>query len=938
LMEFPTPELARLAAYLTLPPVYRERLGGLQWSTLAKQFLYPNGRSAIDYDVLAEFVEGFASQRDLIAFPSLLHWALLANPHSELKPFRQEHLRLRDALRGNERLWRNVGALVGWLSRDFPTAIDPPSTSQLCNGLRDDRLLSPFAARLNGVGCTAVEPAVGFNDFYERASKALAELSDEELDHWLRFGRGRLTDAGRKLAEETPQPRGVGQIIEALLQRPRLAGAAPYVPQMVAALSVPMPRKRERSLPVGGFSDVMTRGTPDRLLPSQHALDEIDFLRRYSENELLYFQREDPPSQPKRDLAIILDQGVRTWGDVRLVLAAAVLALAKNAANAGKRCSVFFTSRPLGFEDPLIEPDPAFAEAMEASDLTRDPGTTLETVLQQEQIVPCDIFLLTHPRNLNEEDVGIAARRLAGDCRLFALAVDGRGEAEVAEFRRGRPLRLRSFRVEFVAAKAPVPPPTPSHARAYGWTGDVERVGWPFRLAPDGPLRAFDFDDLSERIFALSGSCMLHMWTIADGECELLPLPKIAADWKDLVGLRGGFALIGSHEGRVAIAHYDLHRRSCKTYTSERVWSDLLRPRYSASQHSLALMRARGSAVVLCIDLQNEAMSEAAQASPSAVEVTGSAAFADSGLQLIRIPMLSDLPFVSAAPMYCYEEATGKLHVLENDRRTINMEHRSNGLTLPQRGFRFEKAELKGNVIALVGTIAGFREVIAFDLPSGHYLRSMMIGPADDSAYRISNRGESIAARSGDNFNVSAFGLQSSQRLHARSARSAKPVRLWAGDRSFLIVCGSRSQVAHLVVWSDRALRVITEVSPVSIRELDIARFRHPRLKEFILREDPVEAKESNRIKLYADDDRRWKTHVRRGTADILIDRFGQTVVIDGGGNLVFMMLAFGDSWTAWLPDGTRHGVGTIHHWPNSKEALETMRNALVRAFDGEWK
>ena len=49
-------------------------------------------------------------------------------------------------------------------------------------------------------------------------------------------------------------------------------------------------------------------------------LDDEEFLRRFAEHELLYFHREELREPLTEELVILLDQGVRTWGDVRLML------------------------------------------------------------------------------------------------------------------------------------------------------------------------------------------------------------------------------------------------------------------------------------------------------------------------------------------------------------------------------------------------------------------------------------------------------------------------------------------------------------------------------------------------------------------------------------------------------------------------------------------
>src|SRR5205807_6694659 len=136
-------------------------------------------------------------------------------------------------------------------------------------------------------------------------------------------------------------------------------------------------------LPVGGYADVTTHGRPDQVLPSQLALDEWDFLRRYADHELLYFRREEPHTRTDHELLVLLDQGVRTWGDVRLVLAAAVLALGRLAGRRGIPFRVAVTSSGERPADPLRVGTAALGKLLEASDLTPQPGLALERVLEE---------------------------------------------------------------------------------------------------------------------------------------------------------------------------------------------------------------------------------------------------------------------------------------------------------------------------------------------------------------------------------------------------------------------------------------------------------------------------------------------------------------------------------------------------------------------------
>ena len=148
-------------------------------------------------------------------------------------------------------------------------------------------------------------------------------------------------------------------------------------------LSLPPRRLEHQPVAVGGYADVTTRGHPEHLLPHQFALDGMEFLRRFAEREMLYFRREEPHAPASEELVVLLDQGVRTWGDVRLVLSAAVLAVLGKMAVRKKLSFRFAATSARGrVIDPLQEDDETIGEMLEASDLTAEPGLALERVLE----------------------------------------------------------------------------------------------------------------------------------------------------------------------------------------------------------------------------------------------------------------------------------------------------------------------------------------------------------------------------------------------------------------------------------------------------------------------------------------------------------------------------------------------------------------------------
>ena len=193
-------------------------------------------------------------------------------------------------------------------------------------------------------------------------------------------------------------------------------------------------------------------------------------------------------------------------------------------------------------------------------------------------------MLLTHPRSLAEPEVAAAARSLAGDgaVRLFAVSVDSGGQVELAELRRGLPVVLGRSRINLAGDEAAGNPrprqPEPAHH--VPWKGDVDPIGFPFHCGVIDRLsnaveavsnavesRSFDFDEIGERILVAGEHATLFTCRL-DGEgAETLPPPLIDGEvvnlFQTVIGVGGGFVVVGYRQECPVLAHYDFTKRSC---------------------------------------------------------------------------------------------------------------------------------------------------------------------------------------------------------------------------------------------------------------------------------------------------------------------------------------------------------------------------------------
>ncbi len=538
----------RAETYLTLPARYADRVGGLRWAAGGDAVERWNGTTLALTEELGAVLEGVFTRPDVPPFVVVLHvfHLMRSDDSSPLSA------RLRAAYRaahGAPALLRNAGVLIAELCDGVPPAAGVPGWAEVDAARVRRRLFGTI-----GFPMMTEEPAVTPAEVERWVADRLAVLGDDDLRHWFAHGCAPGT-AGEKLAEEVETlPARVVRLLALARKRPRLVGAAAVVPAVDAALTLPPRRRSPDAVPQGGYADVTTRGDPDRLLPSQFALDPDEFVRRFAEHELLYFQREEPQASEKPDRLVVLDQGVRTWGPVRLGLAAAALVLLRPDPRRVGRVLLAATSAGGALDLAAADPE-AVADVLETSDLSPSPLACWEDGLAPAGDGPRDVILLTHPRTARDPALHAVGRR-SGD-RVFALALDDDGRAELSEWGAAGPVAVRSFRVDLAAAEAarvdePAGPKLaamPDARLETAWTGDVEPIGFPFRPGLVGEPTLLAFDAAGEWLVAAGPNGVLHGLTFDGRPPEVLPRAfhagAVLKQVDVILGLNGGVAVCG---------------------------------------------------------------------------------------------------------------------------------------------------------------------------------------------------------------------------------------------------------------------------------------------------------------------------------------------------------------------------------------------------------
>ncbi len=592
----------KVADYLRIGTDYLPEPSHLRWVNSGEAIEFQSGKTFALRQEIALFLEGFGSVRPLLPFPMMLHLLMIVG-HESARTCREVEI-LQSMFRLHHRPLRNAGVLCAHLCGNaVPHPADPVDVQEVRLHLQSGPLMTVLMCHWRNERAPAARevPPLGPEGFEQHIFQALRGYTLQQLKHWLQHGRGPIEDAADKVAREmnVVPPRTLGEVFARVAQRGRVAAVLPFVDQMVSALALPPRRLDHQELPVGGYADISTRGQPEHILVSQFALDELEFVRRFAERELLYFRREEPHKQTREDLLVVLDQGVRTWGDVRLLLTAAVLAFARLAQTRQMPFRLTGTSVSAVL-DPLAIEEQALGDLLEASDLSLNPGLALERALEEPTTEPREVLLLTHPRNLTEEDVQAAARRLQPGTRLFAVAADERGNVQLSEMRHGTALAVSRFHVDLSPPREEAPRVRTKDLTAPPpWTGDVEPIGFPFadyQIPPEWSEseRIFDFDRAGEWLLVSGPEGMLQAHRMSGGHgraVEILPRGvfdnEIIQEVASIRGVAGGFVVAGRQGKLGVLTHYQFAERRVRTY---RLWE--VNPAdfeciYSAKYHSV---------------------------------------------------------------------------------------------------------------------------------------------------------------------------------------------------------------------------------------------------------------------------------------------------------------------------------------------------------------
>ena len=222
-----------------------------------------------------------------------------------------------------------------------------------------------------------------------------------------------------------PTALSVRSLIAKISEDGELATLASLSRNVLAATFIPRKPSQQDEVPTGGFSDLTNRGTPDHLLPSELAHDDMTLATRIVLNEALYFRRETALSLPSSWRLILLDTGIRLWGVSRIFATAVTLALAA-ATDARTALRVFCCSDGLAPGDISSRED--LIRLLGMLDAGAHPGPTLEAFFSacDEKGSDTEVFIVTSEDSYRDADfLSILRTTLRGPVHVATVAANG---------------------------------------------------------------------------------------------------------------------------------------------------------------------------------------------------------------------------------------------------------------------------------------------------------------------------------------------------------------------------------------------------------------------------------------------------------------------------------------------------------------------------------
>jgi hypothetical protein len=233
------------------------------------------------------------------------------------------------------------------------------------------------------------------------------------------------------LPENTPQ-----DLLDQLAEDSKTAGIARLTKRIVAALNIPMHSSISGGHSYGGITDIINRGNYDKLLLSELAHDNDLLTARLVNNEALYFKREEPPDNPKRQRTILVDITLKMWGIPRVFAVSAALAFAYNVKH-----EETIETYALGgniYKEMRLDTKEGIIRSLEILDVSLHCGTALQSVINEVSATEHNDFIFITDKELFRQPGFHAAFSGVKEMIGFIVTISREGDLCFYECKKGR--------------------------------------------------------------------------------------------------------------------------------------------------------------------------------------------------------------------------------------------------------------------------------------------------------------------------------------------------------------------------------------------------------------------------------------------------------------------------------------------------------------------
>jgi hypothetical protein len=467
------------------------------------------------------------------------------------------------------------------------------------------------------------------------------------------------------------------------------------------------------------------------------------------------------------------------------------------------------------------------------------------------------------------------------------------------------------------------------------WRGDVEPIGFPFRLGVLEPLtNMYAFDYSGEWLCAAAGeSGLLHAWKMDGSEIEILPRGMLDGAplrlVQAVVGVAGGFVVGASHHGELVAAHYDFQTRRCTVHRLGPSAGDggLLRRRanivsepdwyYLRELHAVVIRHPVAPDVRYSIDLgadRNFACYRFQEPDAPATKRAQRAAAKALPRRSSRLRIVeNEPPHDSEIAAIHLDKETGTIQARLASMAWRAVTPTSDGAPAFQGG-RIIEARFSGPTFLVLGENARRqRSLFAFS-PLGSSTGCIGEWPVGPNEHTFAlDQGQRFARRIAP-FELEVREIASSgpARLSTFRAKCHTDLTVRMGDTCLLVEVGRYS---HIVRWDGHALTATCVENAKEADKQTRGLFSGNSVKDY------------HGISIY--DNSRFTTGCRIKNLVALLDRFGHVVLLDTNGALVAIFHIFRRNLSRWLPDGTKWGPVFTIGGPPTAGATERIAAAI---------